>query len=489
MRPGPLAPGVSRAFLSDLAGLLDRPGLLVPGDDLARYESEWRGRYDSRALAVARPADVEMLAGLVACCVRHRVAMVPQGGNTGLVGGAVACGDRRELLISLERLRSVRAVDGDSACLTVEAGCTLGAATRAAAEQGWRLPLALASGDSATIGGVLATNAGGNETIRFGNARHMLLGIEAVLPDGAIWHGLSPLRKDNAGYDLAQLLVGSEGTLGIISAATLALKPLPRQREVAWLAVPSPAAALAILGRLRHALGETITAFELMPAQAIEFVLAHLDGARCPVNPRSPWHVLIDCDCAAAGQWLREILLERLAAECSAASVFDAVVAQSDAQRDAFWRLRESISDAQKAGGVSIKHDISLPVGAIPDFIDQTLEALGERLPGIRPCIFGHLGDGNLHFNLSQPLEMAAAEFRAHEDDINEMVFSRVLALGGSIAAEHGIGLLRRAWLARTADPAALAAMQRIKRAFDPLGLMNPGKVLAADQASSAGNI
>ncbi len=477
------------AFLAELAGLLDGPGLRLPGEDLARYESEWRGRYESRPLAVARPADAAMLAALVKCCARHRIGMVPQGGNTGLVGGAVARGDRRELLISLERLRAVRDLDSDSACLTVEAGCTLGAATGAAAAQGWRLPLALASGDSATVGGVLATNAGGNETIRFGNARHMVLGLEAVLADGSIWHGLSPLRKDNAGYDLAQLLVGSEGTLGIITAASLALKALPRQREVVWLAVSSPASALSVLRRLRQAMGETVTAFEVMPALAIEFVLAHLSGARCPVDPRAPWHVLIDCDCAAPGQWLREGLLECLEAECAAAMVSDVVVAQSQAQAADFWHIRESISDAQKAGGVSLKHDISVPIARIPRFIDQTLAQLSDRLPGIRPCVFGHFGDGNLHFNLSQPREMAADEFRAREDEINEVVFSSVLAVGGSIAAEHGIGLLRREWMERSAEPAALLAMRRIKQALDPLGLLNPGKVLAADYSSSAGAI
>jgi FAD/FMN-containing dehydrogenase len=480
---------VTGTFLSELDALLDERGLLLPDQDLARYEREWRGRYESRALAVARPADAQMLAAVVACCIRHRVAMVPQGGNTGLVGGAVARGERRELLISLERLGSVRDLDADSACLTVEAGCTLGAATRAAAEQGWRLPLALASGDSATIGGVLATNAGGNETIRFGNARQMVLGLEAVLPDGSIWQGLSPLRKDNAGYDLVQLLVGSEGTLGIITAASLALKPLPRQREVAWLAVASPTAALAILRRLRQTVGESITAFEVMPALAVEFVLAHLPGARCPVDPSCPWHVLIDCDSGAGGQWLRETLLECLEDQCTDGTVLDVVVAQSQAQVDGFWRLREAISDAQKAAGLSLKHDISVPIALIPQFIDQTLARLRKRLPGIRPCIFGHFGDGNLHFNLSQPVDMDADDFRRHEEAINEVVFSGVLAAGGSIAAEHGIGLLRRDLLSRTADPAALELMKRIKRALDPLELMNPGKVLDDAYSASAGTI
>ena len=480
---------MSRAFLSELGHLLDSPGLLLPSDDLARYESEWRGRYRSRPLAVARPADTHALAALVACCARYRVAMVAQGGNTGLVGGAVAQGEREQLLISLERMRAVRDLDRHSACMTVEAGCSLATADSHARNAGWRLPLELASGDSATIGGVLATNAGGNETIRFGNARHMVLGLEAVLADGRIWHGLSRVRKDNAGYDLAQLLVGSEGTLGIITAATLALKPAPVQREVAWLAVPSPAVALDLLGQLRRGLGETITAFELMPAQAIEFVLAHQPTWRCPVEPNSAWHVLVDCDSASAGDWLREALLGCLERQATVGQISDAVIAESEAQAGELWQIRESISEAQRQGGASIKHDVSVPTTAIPAFIDQTLPRLAQAVPGIRPCVFGHLGDGNLHFNLSQPLGMDAADFLDRESEINELVFSAVLAAGGSIAAEHGIGLLRRDWMARSADPVGLEMMQRIKQALDPLGLLNPGKVLAAAYSSSAAGV
>ncbi len=469
---------MTASFLDQLEAVLDKPGLLRPGDGLERYESEWRGRYRSRALAVARPQDVSVLAAVVACCARHQIPVVAQGGNTGLVGGAVACGERRELLLSLDRMTAVRAVDAHSACMTVEAGCTLHNAARAAAEAGWRLPLALASGGSATIGGILATNAGGNETIRFGNARAMVLGVEAVLADGQVWHGLSPLRKDNAGYDLAQLLVGSEGTLAILSAATLALRPLPAQRAVAWLAVSSPAAALKVLGELRRVLDESLSAFELIPAQAIEFVQQLLPEATCPVASDSAWHVLVDCDCARPGESLRETLLmvlERLYAD---GAVNDAALAETEAQANAFWRLRESISDAQKTGGVSIKHDISLPVAEIPSFLDELLPMLQRQVPGIRPCVFGHLGDGNLHFNLSQPPDMAADGFLAREAELNELVFARVLARGGSIAAEHGIGLLRRDWLARSADPVALEAMRRIKQALDPNNLLNPGKVV-----------
>lgn len=469
------------AALSNLQQLLGQDGLLLPGHGLSRYEREWRGRYTSRPLAVARPASTAELAGLVKICAEHRLPMVPQGGNTGLVGGSVARGERLELIVSLERMRRVRNLDPDSASLTVEAGCALQQASQAAFEAGFRLPLALASGGTATIGGVLATNAGGNETIRFGNARSMVLGLEAVFPDGRVWDGLSALRKDNAGYDLAQLLVGSEGTLAFISAATLALLPLPQQRETAWLAVSSPRAALAVLRQARSVLGETLTAFELMPAQVLHFVLEHLDTVRCPVDPASPWHVLIECDSAAGGDWLRGALLKTLIAATETGTVGAAVVAESSSQRAEFWRLRESISDAQRLGGVSLKHDISIPTAAIPDFIEACLTELAALVPGIRPCVFGHVGDGNLHFNLSQPEDMAADEFRAMEQAINDRVFQHVLALGGSIAAEHGIGLLRAERLARSADPSALETMKRIKRALDPLGLMNPGKVLSPE--------
>lgn len=467
--------------LAHLRAALGTDGLLLPDQDLSRYEREWRGRFASQAMAVARPADLAQLAATVRLCADHRLPMVPQGGNTGLVGGAVAQGEREQVIISLERLRRVRAVDKDNACLIAEAGCTLEQAQAAASEAGFRVPLALASGGSATIGGVLATNAGGNETLRFGNARAMVLGLEAVFADGRSWSGLSSLRKDNAGYALAQLLVGSEGTLAIISAASLALQPLPQQSETAWLAVDSPAAALALLRRLRKDLGETLTAFELMPAQAMQFVLAYLDRAACPVDPHAAWHVLLECDSSTSGDWLRLALLKALEGALKAGEVAAAVLATSAHQRREFWHLRESISDAQKVGGLSLKHDISVPTAAIPSFIAVTLEELQAQVPGIRPCVFGHLGDGNLHFNLSRPETISDESFRAMEGAINQRVFARVRAAGGSIAAEHGIGLLRRELLAASADQTAYAAMQRIKQALDPLHVLNPGKVLRRD--------
>ena len=467
--------------LDRLNEVLGAEGLLLPHQDLARYEREWRGRFASSALAVARPASTGQLARVVAICAEMGLSMVPQGGNTGLVGGAVACGERAQLIVSLERMRRIIRLDADSASLTLEAGCTLEQAAAAAACAGFRLPLALASGGSATIGGILATNAGGNETIRFGTARTMVLGLEAVFANGQVWNGLSAPRKNNSGYHLAQLLVGSEGTLAIITAATLALKPLPQQIETAWLALRSPQAALAVLRRVRRNLGEMLTAFELIPRQALEFLRADPAMPSCPVDWQCPWHVLIECDTETAGHWLRPALLDTVDAAFRADEVVDGVLAENGAQQAGFWRLREGISHAQGRGGVSIKHDIALPTALIPEFIETCLSELEASIPGIRPCVFGHLGDGSLHFNLSQPEQMAAADFRALECDINERVFARVLAAGGSIAAEHGIGLLRRERLAQSAQPAALEAMKQIKQALDPLGLLNPGKVLARD--------
>lgn len=464
--------------LAALREVLGADGLLLPVQDLSRYEREWRGRFASKAMAVARPADVSQLAKTVQWCARHRIPMVPQGGNTGLVGGAVAPGEREQLIISLDRMRRVRAVDSDNACLVAEAGCTLEQAQAAAAEAGFRLPLALASGGSATIGGALATNAGGNETLRFGNARAMVLGLEAVFADGRVWNGLSSLRKDNAGYALSQLLVGSEGTLAVISAASLGLQPLPQQSETAWLALNSPAAALAVLRSVRKNLGETLTAFELIPEQAMQFVLNYLDRAVCPVDRNSAWHVLIECDSSTQGDWLHAALLKTLESALEIGAITDAVLAVSEQQRREFWRLRESISDAQKLGGLSLKHDISVPSAVIPGFIESTLEELHAVVPGIRPCVFGHLGDGNLHFNLSRPEALSDEAFTALEGEINQRVFARVRAAGGSIAAEHGIGLLRRELLAASAEPSAYEMMQRIKRALDPLHVLNPGKVI-----------
>jgi len=463
--------------IAQLQKLLDSDGLLLPGDDLTRYTREPRGRYQGRPLAVVRPKDTDQLAEVVRCCAGQGVAMVAQGGHTGLVGGAAVPDDGRQLIISLERLNRVRSVDVADASLVVEAGCTLAAVQHAALDHGLVYPLSLASEGTATIGGTIATNAGGNLTIRHGNTRAQILGLEVVLADGRIYRDLSAMRKDNSGYDLKQWFIGSEGTLGIITAATLALQPAPRQSVTAMVAVESLTNGLSLLARLRDGLGESLSACEFMPRLAMDYVLDHLPQARDPFASQHAWYVLVQADTSTAGDWLEPAALTILTRALDDKLVDDAVVADSQTRAAQLWRLRESISAAQGTGGVSLKHDIAVPVGAIPAFVEVTSAQLSAAVPGIRPCIFGHLGDGNLHFNLSQPHGMPADDFRACEPACNRIVFDQVRQFGGSIAAEHGIGLLRVEQLAQ-GQPLKAELMRRIKDALDPDNLFNPGKVL-----------
>jgi len=467
-----------------LQALLGPRGYL-PDEAGSAYVREPRGRYRERPLAVLRPASTQEVAAVVLLCREYRTAIVPQGGNTGLVGGQCVHRSGREVILSLERMRDVRSVDAEGASMIVEAGCTLSTAQSAAESAGLLFPMSLASEGTATVGGNIATNAGGHLTVRYGNMRRQVLGLEVVLADGRVLDGLSALRKDNSGYDLNQLFIGSEGTLGIITAASLNLVSAPRQSMTAFIGVPGLTAALTLLRLLRKHLGETVSALELMPRLAMDFVLEYLPDAHDPLVRRHPWYLLLQADTAVAGDWLRDacvLALERAADEGVAT---DAVVAGSDAQSQALWQLREAISPAQKCGGVSLKHDISVPVAAIPEFVEQTCAALAERVPGIRPCVFGHVGDGNLHFNLSQPEVMAAEAFRALEGDCNRIVFDAVVRCRGSIAAEHGIGQLRAGELARRADAVRLDMMRRLKRSFDPDGLFNPGKILSEEDGET----
>lgn len=462
---------------SALAERLGGANVIVAEDIPKRFVDEPRGRFARRPDLLVRPAGTGEVATVVRKCRAAGVPIVARGGGTGLVGGASIAD--AGVLLSLDRMHRIVGVDPDAAAITLEAGATLAAADAAAAEYDLTVPLSLASAGSATIGGVLATNAGGNTTIRHGNARRMVLGLEAVLADGRVLDLMSTLRKDNAGYALGPLLVGSEGTLGIITRAVLALVPRSRQQAVAWCAVATPRAALRLLRRARAGLGETLTAFELVSRRALEFALAHLPDSRDPLAEPSPWYVLVEADSAIAGDWLEGALLGVLGAAAEAGTVENAAVAANRAQADEFWRLRESISPAQKPFGASIKHDISIPTETIPHFIDEACIRLERRLPGIRPCIFGHAGDGNLHFNLTRPEAMSDAAFMALEPELNGIVFDLVGRNRGSIAAEHGIGQLRVAELARRTDPVRLDVLRRIKRALDPDNLLNPGKVLA----------
>ncbi|MFU8831538.1 MAG: FAD-binding oxidoreductase, partial [Wenzhouxiangella sp.] len=455
------------SLIAKLQELLDADGLLLPADDLARYTQEPRGRYQGRPLAVARPRNAGQLAALVRCCGGQGVAMVAQGGRTGLVGGAAVTEDERQLIISLERMNSIRVVDVADASMVVEAGCTLAQVQRAAMDHDLVYPVSLASEGSATIGGTIATNAGGNLTIRHGNSRRQVLGLEVVLADGRVHSDLAPLRKDNSGYDLKQWFIGSEGTLGIITAATLALQPAARQSVTAMVAVASLDSGLALLARLRDGLGETLSACEFMPRLAIDYVLDYLPQARDPFDRTHPWYIVIQADTSVAGDWLEPSALAILDRAMNDGLANDAVVADSQARANALWRLRESISAAQQTGGVSLKHDIAVPVGRIPEFVERATAELEQAVPGIRPCLFGHLGDGNLHFNLSQPQAMSADKFRACELLCNRIVFDLVRQYHGSIAAEHGIGQLRRDELAN-GQPLKVELMKQIKTALDP---------------------
>ncbi|MCF4165286.1 FAD-binding oxidoreductase [Zavarzinia compransoris] len=459
-----------------LLAILGPAGLVEDADTIAPRLRDHRGRYVGRTPFAIRPATVDELAGCMAILHEAGIAMVPQGGNTGLVGGATPDESGAQVLILTDRLRAVREVDPAGDTITVEAGCTL-AEVQAAAEAADRLyPVSLASEGSCTIGGTLSTNAGGVHVLRWGNTREQVLGLEVVLPDGRIWNGLRALRKDNTGYDLKQLFIGAEGTLGIITAAVLKLQPRPRGRAAAFSAVPDVEAAVALLQRLRAAAGEALTAFELMPEIGLGFVLKHMPGRQRPLADASPWYVLAEI--ASQGTDQADVMEAALADAVEAGLVRDATIATSEAQAKALWALREDMSDAQRPEGASLKHDVSVPVPRIAAFVAEATAAVLARDPGVRICCFGHVGDGNLHFNLSQPLGAAAADFMARTAEFARLVHDIVHAHHGSISAEHGIGRLKVAEIAHYQDQVELDLKRRIKTALDPRGLMNPGKVV-----------
>ena len=416
---------------------------------------------------------------MLRACAAAGCAVVPQGGNTGLCGGATPLAEGGPaIVLNLSRLRRIRQVDALNNAITVEAGVPL-AVVQAAAEEVDRLfPLSLASEGSCEVGGFISTNAGGVQVLRYGNTRELVLGLEVVLPDGRIWNGLRALRKDNTGYDLKQLFIGAEGTLGVVTAATLKLFARPRSAVTAWLAVAEPAAAVALLGRLRGAAGDRVTAFELISRPSLELVLQHIPGARDPLTQPHPWYVLVELTDTRVGAGLAELLETELELAIGEGAVLDGVVAATSSQAGALWSLRENISEAQKREGVSIKHDISVPVSAIPVFIQQAGARLESAYPGVRIVCFGHLGDGNLHYNQSRPQQGENDAFIACTAEVNRIVHDLVRDSGGSISAEHGIGQLKRDILAIYKQPVELEMMRRIKDVFDPCGMMNPGKVL-----------
>jgi FAD/FMN-containing dehydrogenase len=465
-------------LINHLRQLLGQAHVLCDGD-LTAYEQDWRKRARGKALAVVRPGNTQQVAEVVKACAQAGVSIVPQGGNTGLVVGSIPDDTGTQVLLNLQRMIAVRGVDTDNLTITVEAGCILQNLQQAAEQAGFLFPLSLGAEGSCTIGGNLATNAGGTQVVRYGNARDLCLGLEVVTASGDVMHGLSGLRKDNTGYDLRNLMIGSEGTLGIITAATMKLYPKPAASLTAWAAVPSVAHAVKLLGLAHKHLGAGLTGFEMMGQFALSLVDKHYPHLRVPLWQDTPYCVLLensDSESEAHARERFEHLLE-VALEDGCAS--DAVVAESLSQARNLWHIRESITLAQAEEGLNIKHDISVPISAIPTFVAETDALLKREIAGVRLVNFGHLGDGNLHYNVQAPEGCDNQLFlREHEDQVNTRVYQSVKKFGGSISAEHGVGSLKVDSLAGYKDPVALALMQQIKRALDPQDLLNPGRVV-----------
>jgi len=464
-------------LLARLATAVGPGHVLTAPADTEPYLVDWRGRYRGATRAVVRPGSTDEVAQVVRACAEARVPIVPQGGNTGMCGGATPHADGGEIVVALSRMNRVRDVDTANATITVEAGVTLHAVQRAAADAGLYFPLSLASEGSCTIGGNLSTNAGGTAVLRFGNTRDLALGLEVVLADGQVWDGLRGLRKDNTGYDLKQLFIGAEGTLGIVTAAVLKLFPAPTARVTALAGVADVAQAVALLRTVKQTLGDRLTGFELISDFALALSRKHQPDLPDPL-PGEPWCVLLQADATGEASTLHAQVEDALAQAVERGAAHDAVVAQSQDQADRLWALRENISEAQRREGPNVKHDISLPVSAIPAFLVRSEDALSRALPGVRFVVFGHLGDGNLHYNLSAPVGVDARSFMDNAPAANRIVHDLVAAAGGSISAEHGIGQLKREELARYKSALELDLMRRVKAALDPAGLLNPGKVL-----------
>lgn len=470
----------AEAFLAAIEALLGPRGLTRDKALMEPFLTDWRGRFTGRALAMASPASTAELAGVVKLCARHGVPLVPQGGNSGMSGGATPDATGTALLVSLRRMNAIREIDPLARTATCEAGVILQNLHEAAAAEALRFPLTLGGKGSATIGGLISTNAGGTQVLRHGSMRALVLGLEAVLADGSVFDQLVPLKKDNRGFDLKQLLIGSEGTLGLVTAATLKLERAVAARAVLWAGVDSLQAARALLLHAEALAGTALEGFEVMPRHSLDAVCAYLPGARRPIGGDHEWHALIELVADEAGADQLPALAETVLVEAFGRGlVADATIAASEAQADAFWTLRDSIAPAERSLGPAVQHDVSVPVARMPDFVDAAVAAVEAAWPGTRAIGFGHLGDGNIHFHVLAPAGVDGPAWQQGDGKaISRQVHDLVAAWGGSISAEHGIGQLKRDELARLGDPVALAVLRAVKTALDPQGLLNPGKLL-----------
>jgi FAD/FMN-containing dehydrogenase len=456
------------------AGTLDDPA------DMAPFCKSFRDDWEGRVPLVLKPQSTAEVASIVRLCAEAGVGIVPQGGNTGLTGGSQPHADMSEIIVSTSRLNRIRATDAVNDTITVEAGVVLKEIQNAADRTDRLFPLSLGADGSCQIGGNISTNAGGVNVLRYGNTRNLVLGLEVVLPDGRIWDGLRGLRKDNTGYDMKQLFIGSEGTLGIVTAAVLRLFPKPTASETAWIGIDSPAMGVALLGHVRGRLGDTISAFELIGRPIIDLLLAGVPGHEDPMGEVHPWYVLMDVTSQGPPGSLHTPLAEALGAALEAGLISDALIAASGAQAAKLWKMRESLVEAQAAAGGGIAHDVSVPVSRIPEFIERADAAVDAAFPGFRRCAFGHVGDGNMHYNPIKPVDWDRARLRVERPRINRIVHDIVADLAGSISAEHGVGRSRLAELEHYKQPLELDMMRSVKRALDPHGIMNPGKMLKA---------
>ena len=460
-------------LVDQLKSIVGSSGWTTDADELQPHLTEWRDQYQGETLIMVSPDNTDDVSAIIRACAASNTAVVPQGGNTGLCGGAIPDSSGQQVLLSLSRMNTIRSIAANDFSMIVEAGCILADVQAAAHNAGRFFPLSLAAEGSCQIGGNLSTNAGGINVLRYGNARAQVLGLEVVLADGTVWNGLRGLRKDTAGYDIKQLFIGSEGTLGVITAANLRLYPEVRNTQTAMIAVTSPTRAVELLAGFRESLADQLQAFELIPCRALRYLNRHMPTIPLPFTNDHPWYVLIESSLDD------EEILENVLAEAIEKGLgSDAVVAKNVSEQEALWRIRHSISEAQKFEGVSLKHDVSVPVGKIGEFIEVAEAAVLERIPDARVVAFGHVGDGNVHFNISQPKSRSAESFRDEANALSDIIYDIVIEFDGSISAEHGVGQFKRDALKKYLASEEIAVMKTIKAALDPGNILNPGKVL-----------